>query len=85
MDNRAVFTTRYVIENKAVIVYVSHDKDGDWQFFSNEDANEQDARVVSMDEILEIDPSIKEILWMPEGTEAWRKGVGQEWATKLLL
>jgi len=83
IKNKPVFTTRFVIENLSEIIYVVHDKDDDWQLFSKEDAGEQDARVVSMGEILNIDPTIEEILWIPEGTEAWRDGIGKEWTTKV--
>jgi hypothetical protein len=83
MDNKTVFTTKFVIEDRSEIIYVAHDKDGDWQFFSKEDASEQEARIVFMNEILDLDTSLKEILWIPEGTEAWREGVGKEWTTKV--
>lgn len=83
MNNKPVFTTKFVIEDRSEIIYVTHDKEGDWQFFSKEEASEQEARVVSMDEILDLDNSIEEILWIPEGTEAWREGVGKEWTTKV--
>ena len=83
MNNKPVFTTKFVIEDRSEIIYVAHDKDGDWQFFSKEDASEQEARLVSMDEILELDTSVKEILWIPEGTEAWREGIGKKWVTKI--
>jgi len=83
MDNKPVFTTKFVIEDRSEIIYVAHDKEGDWQFFSREDASEQDARIISINEILELDGSLKEILWIPEGTEAWREGVGKEWTTKV--
>jgi hypothetical protein len=83
MDNKPVFTTKFVIEDHSEIIYVAHDKEGDWQFFSREDASEQDARIISMNEILELDGSLKEILWIPEGTEAWREGAGKEWTTKV--
>ena len=83
MNNKPIFTTKFVIEDRSEIIYVAHDKDGDWQFFSKEDASEQEARIVFMNEMLVLDPSIKEILWIPEGTEAWREGVGKEWTTKV--
>jgi hypothetical protein len=82
MDNKAVFTTRFVVEENSEIVYVLHDHEGDWQFFSNDEATEQDARVVAMDVILELDPSIQEILDIPPGTEAWREDKDTEWGTK---
>ena len=33
--NQAVITTKYVMEKKSKVVYVSHDKEG-WQFFGAE-------------------------------------------------
>jgi hypothetical protein len=59
MDNKPVFTTKFVIEDRSEIIYVAHDKEGDWQFFSREDASEQDARIISINEILELDGSLK--------------------------
>ena len=77
---KAVFTTVYVIENNSPIVYVSHDIDGDWQFFGHEKDVEIDkARVVSLEEIIEIDSSVKDVLDMPRGTAAHRKSRESEW------
>jgi len=82
--NQVVFTTKYVLENHSPIVYVSHDADGDWQFFGNEDdLNEDDARIISFGEILEINPTLKEILWIPEGMQAWLNIETKEWQTSL--
>lgn len=82
--NQAVFTTKYVLENNSPVIYVSHDADGDWQFFGKEDGlNEEDARIISFGEILKINPSLKEILWIPEGMEAWFNDETKEWQTSL--
>lgn len=70
--NQAVFTTKYVVEKNSPIIYVSHDEEGDWQFFGAEvGLTSDDARVVSLGEIIGIQPSLKEILWMPAGMQAW--------------
>jgi len=77
---KAVFTTVYVIENNSPIIYVSHDMDGDWQFFGAEKGVEMDkARIVALGEIIERDPSVKEVLDMPKGTNAHRKSPESEW------
>jgi len=82
--NQAVFTTKYVLENHSPIIYVSHDVDGDWQFFGQEDdLSEEDARIISLGEILKITPSLKEILWIPEGMQAWLNAETKEWQTSL--
>jgi hypothetical protein len=81
-NNIAVFTTKYVLEEKSVITSVVHDFEGAWQFFGREDDTRNEiARIVTLDEILKMDPSLEEILWIPEGTEAWRKAIGDEWTT----
>lgn len=80
--NQAVFTTKYVLEDHSPIIYVSHDAEGDWQFFGKEDGlSEEDARIVSFGEILELDPSIKEILWITRGMQAWLNTETKEWRT----
>ena len=71
---KAVFTTVYVIENNSPIVYVSHDMDGDWQFFGPEENVEMDkSRVVLLGEIIDMDSSLKELLDLPMGTAAYRQ------------
>lgn len=80
MNNVAVITTKYVIENESPIVLVFKDIEGDWQFFGKEEnIGEEDGRVVSLSEILDIDPSIEDILWIDNGTQAWREGYDKEW------
>jgi hypothetical protein len=82
--NQAVFTTKYVIEDESPIVYVSHDSEGDWQFFGpEEEIQEDEARVVSLEAIIELSPYVKEILWMPEGVEAWYDTETREWTTSV--
>ena len=58
--------------------------DGDWQFLGKEnDLSEGDARIISFGEILEINPALKEILWIPEGMQAWFNDEKKEWQTSL--
>lgn len=84
MKETAVITTKFVIENKSPIVSVFRDEDGDWQFFSKEEnIQEKDARVVSLNEILEIDSTIKDILWISNGMQAWRDNIDGEWNTSI--
>ena len=77
----AVFTTSQVVMGKEPITYVVHDDEGDWQFLCSIGASMSEAMIVTMSEILKIDSSLKEILWIPEGTEARRSSIGGEWIT----
>ena len=79
----AVFTTKYVLERQSPIVYVSHDENGDWQFFGKEqNITEEDARVIAFGEILKISPLVEKILWITERMQAWLSETN-EWQTSL--
>lgn len=78
--NTAVFTTKFVVKEGSEIVYVSHDSDGDWQFFGSEtDTEIENAMVVALKDIIHIDESVKEVLMMPKFSEAHRKNKNSKW------
>ena len=78
--NVAVFTTKYVVKEGSPIVYVSHDSDGDWQFFGAEtNVPIENSMLVSLGEIIEMDASIKELLKIPMFSEAHRKNKSSKW------
>jgi hypothetical protein len=80
MEKLAVITTKFVLENNSPIVSVFKDSEGDWQFFGKEQGIvEEDSRVVSLEEILQIDPSIEELINMDNESHAWRKALGEIW------
>ena len=83
--NTAVFTTSFVINNKRLITYVSHDlEDGAWQFFSDDlfDDFEKVAKLVSLEEIIDLDPSIIDLSEMQEGYSASRETLNDRWVIK---
>jgi len=77
----AVFTTKYVLENKFPILHVYHyDEDGSWQFSGFEEVeNDEDFRVVSLEEIIKLDRSVLEVSDLQLGYEAHRKKEGSFW------
>jgi len=78
----AVFTNKQVITQGKLISIVIHDvDDGSWKFFSKEEkmsSNEQ-VVIVSLEEILMIDPSVSEIAHLPEGALATRRSLSDHW------
>src|SRR5688500_15665 len=71
--NVAVITTRYVTEQGSPILLVSHDEvDGGWQFLPSGAVLEEDARVVALRKIWQLDPSIAELADLPLGWQASR-------------
>ena len=79
-NNIYVLTTKYVVYNDSFISLVLHDEEGDWQFLGNEDnLKEDDALVVSLEEILNHDPSLSSILDLPMGKQATRDSYDSVW------
>lgn len=78
--NTAVFTTRFVLEKKSPILVVFHFSDGSWQFSGLEkNLCDNDFKVVSLKEIIELDSSLLEIANMPLGSEAKRLNPLSPW------
>lgn len=78
----SVFTTKFVIEDKKTITYVSHDEDGGlWQFFSNDDFKDLEvvARIAKLKELVDMDPTLLELADMPVGYYATRKDKDHKW------
>ena len=78
--NMAVITTRYVLDNNSPILYVFHyEDDGVWAFIGDEKCQNSDNRVVSVEEIINIDSSILELADMPCGYCAKRTDKNISW------
>ena len=78
-ENLAVFTTRKVLEDRLPILQVTHDEDGDWQFLCGTTIAPEDAKLVCLREIVELDPSVGQLAYLPEGWQAVRKSTGDPW------
>ena len=83
--NTAVFTTTFVLKEKKDIILVHHhEDDGAWVFQSGDEYKdfEQIAMLVSLEEIINYDPSIIELSSMQEGYFAVRKTKMDPWIVK---
>jgi hypothetical protein len=66
--NAASITLRSIVFAGAPILHVTHDEDDHgWQFLGMEDAREDDACVVGLQEIVAKDPSLLELADLPPG------------------
>lgn len=78
--NTAVFTTKFVLEKNSPVLYVFHYKnDGAWSFLGNEDCLESDYRIISLEEMIEIDNTILKLADMPFGYCAKRTDKNSSW------
>jgi len=51
---QAVFTCCHIIEENKPILYVNHDDEEDWQFLCGENHITKDARIIALQEIVNI-------------------------------
>ena len=77
--HKSAITTKYVVNNNSIIVSVFYDEDGDWQFFGKEEVSEEDAIVVSIQEMIDIDKSLVNLPDLKEGESAYRKNKESIW------
>ena len=78
-----VITTEKILTKQNDITYVSHDEeDGMWQFLDNDIVKSEDARIVSLEEIVTIDETVFQIASLPLGKVAFRKNIKDVWAIK---
>lgn len=78
--NFAVFTIRQIIEGDLPITFVYHDADDHgWQFLANTETRMNDAVLVCLKNIVELDPSVLRVAHMPPGFHARREHKDAEW------
>ena len=79
-ENCAVFTIKQIMEKQLPILTVYHDQDDNgWQFLSNTELNMNDAMVVCLKNVVDIDSTVLEVAHIKPGFHAWRSKVGEKW------
>ncbi len=78
--NKSVLTTSHVLTNGSPVTFVLYDEDGDWQLFGEEDVtDDEDAYLVSVDEILEMEPALRKLPDLQPGQAATREKDSTRW------
>ena len=78
--NTATIICCHVMNEESPILFASHDEDdGTWQFLCGEPHDDDEARVVALDDVFEIDNSVGELKDMPCGYYATRKSRESPW------
>ena len=78
--NAATIICNHILEHDADILYVSHDEDdGMWQFLCGGAHGIDDARLISLEEVLALDNSVEKIADLPLGYTATRKNTAAKW------
>ena len=78
-DTEAI-TNKTIINDGAPILHVYHDiNNHGWHFLGIEDVDDNDIVLITMEEIVELDPSVEEVAHIEPGWHAWRSEIGDEW------
>ena len=77
--NTAVFTCTCILNNEKPILYITHDEDGTWQFLCGDEHTENDARIVSLEEIYKPDKTIGKVSNIEYGKTATRIDKTSNW------
>lgn len=73
-----VYTTKYFLEGSPIL-FVYHDEDGDWQFHTGDDWQQEDVILVCLEDITRRNPSVNEVYYLPYGASAWRESPDEPW------
>jgi hypothetical protein len=78
--NVAVVTVRQIVREKKPALLVYHDiEDGGWQFLTGGEFSMEDALLVSLENVVALDPSLSELADLPLGWRAVRKSPSDQW------
>ena len=78
--NCSTLTMRQVLDGSEPILLVSHDADDHgWQFIGSSDAAVADGKLVCLEHIVHLDPTVLEVADLPPGWQAIREHVGAPW------
>ncbi len=78
-QNTPVITTKNVVNKESDIIYVSYDLEGDFQVFSKEEADSENVMIISVEKVLEIDPSLQKLDKIRPGEKYVRENKNSEW------
>jgi hypothetical protein len=79
--NVATISLKRIIERRIPILLVTHDaEDGTWQFLDgSDDLQPEDSCVVSLQSVVTLDPTVRELADLPPGWVAWRGNPNSPW------
>lgn len=78
--NKSILTTSHVLTSGSPVTFVLYDEEGDWQLFGEEEMDEdEDAYLVSVEEILEIEPALRKLPDMQFGQAVVREKDSTRW------
>lgn len=81
--NLTTFTTRQWLDENKPILRVVHDNDGDWQFLTG-DQKQEDIKIIALEQLINQDNTLNELFDLEYGEEAERDCIEKKWTRKKL-
>jgi len=75
------FTTRQWLDENKPILRVVHDNDGDWQFLTD-DQKQEDIKIVALEQLINHDNTLNELFDLEYGEEAERDSIEKKWTRR---
>ncbi|RKM58589.1 hypothetical protein D6856_12610 [Butyrivibrio sp. XB500-5] len=83
MNHTTVITTKNIVNGEKDILLVSHDEDdGMWEFLEGDVVKEEEAMIISLYEMVNIDPTVNQIADLPLGWIAYRDSKLDAWTKR---
>jgi hypothetical protein len=81
----AVVSEKMILQGLRPILYVFRDSvDGQWIFLSDEKSAGDEVAIVSLEEVVKLDASVKQLSSLPPGWKAWREAKNKPWSRSKL-
>jgi len=79
-ENTGCIVCNHVLSKERPILYVAHDGEADWQFLCGQnDHTEENAKIISLKQVTELDQTINDLYEMPIKVGAERKTAKDKW------
>ncbi|MCJ8288355.1 MAG: hypothetical protein HRT58_21970 [Crocinitomicaceae bacterium] len=78
---QAVITTNFIIEGSPILEVI-RDEDGDWQFLGGQEITEENAVVLSLEQIIAMDNTLMGALTIDESCVAYRANKESKWVVQ---
>ena len=79
LDPAAITTAAVASKAKPVLLVIHEEGSGGWQFMDGGDVTGAKPQVIPKDELLKLDPTLKEVTDLPVGWEARRSSASSPW------
>jgi hypothetical protein len=82
LDPVAITSDSVVSNTKPVLLVIHAEGHGGWQFMDGGDVTGMKPHVIPKDDLLRLDPTLKEVTDLPVGWEARRSSASSPWAKR---